>query len=459
MTLPHYFSKRLRSDFFSDFAERPTTLHLIVGVFMPVSTLLFIITLSKNVPYYDQWEFISLLDKFYTGNLTFVELLSQHNEHRFLFPRLCMIALAYLTHWNIRAEITFSVLMAIAIFLLLCQATNYSIICRKEKTGRPYVIYSLLSILIFSMLQGDNWLWGWQLGIFINVLSMVLGFYTLVFAYKSRWFSLFIAIVCGIVASFSFANGLLYWIIGTGALSMGYYKDKWSAASLLTWLFASIIVIVSYLYDFKTVSGHTPLSYSLLHPLAFVSYMAVFLGSAICQIPRFVSVSLLIGISGFGLLVYLIRKLIQAGELTDWPLMFWHCLLAYSLLSDLLAALGRSSFGLDQALSSRYVTIGNFFWIWLVVMTFRVGQSRMNAFFPKILPLAATICAGIILLSMVQVVRVYSLRKRLLERNETALRRNQYDINTLRSIVNTNPSIVPPGNRTMQRNKLSFYWR
>lgn len=441
--------------------EKSTTLQLVVGVIMPLIIILFIVTLSKNVPYYDQWYFIPLLNSFYKGDVTFAALWEQHYEHRLLFPRLFMLALAALTHWNIRAEIAFRVVMATVTFVLLCRAVDYTVIrtnlSSKENHKRPYVLYSLLSVLIFSTLQGDNWLWGWQIQIFMSVLATIVGFYALVFTNRFRWLSFLIAIVCGIIASFSFANGLSYWIVAAGALWVGYYKNQWSVGYLFVWVITSVIAVTSYLYDFKSIGHHPPLSYSLLHPLAFISYVAVFLGSPLCQIPRFIPISFLLGVGGLLFFGYLARKLHEIGGLTDWTLMFWHCLLAYSLLSDVLIALGRSGFGVDQALSSRYVTISNFFWTWLVVVTFRVGKHRMNAFFPKILPLAAIACAGIIALSMVQVVRVYNLRKQLLERNEAALRVNRYDMRTLRDINDQKPSLVPTGNRAMRRNKLSFY--
>ena len=275
-----------------------------------------------------------------------------------------------------------------------------------------------------------------------------------------RWLSFIIAIVCGLVASFSFANGLLYWLIGTGALLVEYYKNRWSITYVLIWLVVSVVVITGYMYDFKPVGHHPPITYSLSHPLLFFSYIAVFLGSPICQIPRFVSVSFMFGLVGIILIIYLIRKLLAGNgkELIHQPLIFWHCLLMYSLLSDFITALGRSGFGINQALSSRYVTISNFFWIWIIVVIFRIGQHRLNTIFSKILSPTAIICSGFIVLSMVQTVRVFILRKQLLERNEAALRADRYDYHTLRDINDMNPALVPTGNRTMQKNKLSFYW-
>ena len=185
MNMFYSFAHKLRSDLFLPLSAKPTTLQLILGAVMPFSTALFIGTLSKNVPYYDQWYFIPLLDSFYNDHVTFGALWEQHNEHRLVFPRLLMLTLASLTHWSIWAEIACSVVMAIITFLLLCRAADYTVIPNYADRGpvhkRPYTLYILFLMILFSPLQGDNWIWGWQLQIFMSVMATVVGFYAIVF--------------------------------------------------------------------------------------------------------------------------------------------------------------------------------------------------------------------------------------------------------------------------------------
>ncbi len=160
MALFNRFIHKLRSDFFLSLTEKPTTLQVAVGAFAPLSTILLIIGLSKNVPYYDQWYFVPLLDSFHTGNVTFAALWEQHNEHRLVFPLLLMLAPASLTHWNVQAEIVFGVVLAIATFLFLCRAIDHTVIrtksSKRDNRKRPYALYSLLSVLPFSTLQGSH---------------------------------------------------------------------------------------------------------------------------------------------------------------------------------------------------------------------------------------------------------------------------------------------------------------
>ena len=57
-----------------------------------------------NVPFWDQWELVGLLAAASDGTLTWAEIFRQHNEHRMVFPKIIMLALAALTGWNVVGE-------------------------------------------------------------------------------------------------------------------------------------------------------------------------------------------------------------------------------------------------------------------------------------------------------------------------------------------------------------------
>ncbi|HAN73960.1 MAG TPA: hypothetical protein DCQ63_06465 [Planktothrix sp. UBA8402] len=76
----------------------------------------FIIYFGVNVPFYDQWVVPALLEKTATGTLQFKDLFELHNNHRILFPRLIFIALGFISSWNIKLELFFSLCLAIITF-------------------------------------------------------------------------------------------------------------------------------------------------------------------------------------------------------------------------------------------------------------------------------------------------------------------------------------------------------
>ncbi len=81
-----------------------------------VFLLCVIFKYAVAVPYWDQWELVPLLEKMDAGGLTFHDLWAQHNEHRILFPKIIMLALARLTGWNTYYELTVNVVLALVLF-------------------------------------------------------------------------------------------------------------------------------------------------------------------------------------------------------------------------------------------------------------------------------------------------------------------------------------------------------
>lgn len=90
-------------------------LPLALTIAPPVIQFLYIRCFSVDVPWWDEWAFVDLLQSWSRQDMGRVIALlwAQHNEHRPLFPRLIMLVLAQLTGWNIRTEMYFSLLLSI----------------------------------------------------------------------------------------------------------------------------------------------------------------------------------------------------------------------------------------------------------------------------------------------------------------------------------------------------------
>lgn len=91
---------------------------LVRALFLLLSTLpavflgKLIIKYSVNVPFWDQWAVARYINKYLTYNLTFTDLLAQHNEARILFTRIIFLNLAYWTRWDVRYEMLLMFLIA-----------------------------------------------------------------------------------------------------------------------------------------------------------------------------------------------------------------------------------------------------------------------------------------------------------------------------------------------------------
>jgi hypothetical protein len=86
---------------------------LILLALPALSILLLISVYGVNVPFWDQWKGVAaVLEKMNAGTLGFRDFMAQHNEHRIFFPRLLTFLLALVTHWNVKAELFMSWLLA-----------------------------------------------------------------------------------------------------------------------------------------------------------------------------------------------------------------------------------------------------------------------------------------------------------------------------------------------------------
>ena len=114
---------------------------------------------AVNVPYWDEWDddIAGLFVKWADGHLAFSDFWAQHNESRFVLPRLIFLALGSLTHWNLCYEMGCTLLLASlaagAVFWLGCKTFS-------NQTAMRRAAFFIASLLIFSPAQYEVWLWG-----------------------------------------------------------------------------------------------------------------------------------------------------------------------------------------------------------------------------------------------------------------------------------------------------------
>lgn len=318
-----------------------------------------------DCPYWDQWEFVPLLAKSYAGHVTLGDLWAQHNEHRLIFPRIVMLLLAHATRWNTLYEQGLNVVLAGLIFLAAAVQARKT---ARTAGGRAFIwVLPMLSLLVFSVSQAENWFWGWQIQMFMNILAAVAGIVMLAGSRESLA-RFTIAIGLGVVSAYTFANGILYWPAGLLVLLMigPDGKRRVLNARMGAWLIAAVVTSASYLYHYEHPADHPPLTFALKHFVSWMQYVFVYLGSP-CGI-YMIPVATVTGILGLGLFGYSAWALLRSKRLAVADLAPYAGITFYSLGSAMVSGLGRLGFGVSQALSSRYVTMSNPMWISVFVL-------------------------------------------------------------------------------------------
>ncbi|HKU19073.1 MAG TPA: hypothetical protein VJP80_07460 [Candidatus Saccharimonadales bacterium] len=343
---------------------------------------------SVNVPFWDQWEYVPLIQKAHHGLLGIHDLWMQHNEHRILFPRLVTIGLAFLTGYNIRFEVFANLITATMTFGLL------TLLLRRTFRAWPktlLVLAALTAWLLYSPVQWINWIWGFQLAFFMGVLFSVLTIYLLTqteSAHYSRYF--YASLVAATVATYSLGNGIVVW--GVGLLLL--WLQQADRRKYVWWLATALVVAASYLYKFKRSPDSLPLGTVIREPLQVTKYVLSYLGRNLAITPsgaRLTGAVLLVALMLSLVVIYRRKKL--AGVLP------WAALALYAICTAVLAAVSRLNFGINHSMVNSYTTISVMFIIGTLVLVAYAAQLLLHKVPAQRLPYcyATLVLAGLVL--------------------------------------------------------------
>ena len=337
--------------------------------------LYLVLRYAVSIPLLDDWEMIPIVTSAREGGLTFAQLFEQQQEARTLFPKLLFILFSLGRHWDSRIAMMFSLLLccltAIGIFFLLRQSGL-------SKTTT--VVTFLLSVLvIFSPAQHELWLLASGFPSFIPALCLVWGLCTVQSRLpiaKKFW----LCLAAAVFASFTLANGLLVWSLTFPAL-FTVERERRDFRWLGGWVVAGAICGGIYFWHFHAQPDLPP--FGPPKPVSdYLRYLAAFLGAGLGRAGSGdpLTTSMLVGAAvllGFlGTVVYsAMRCLDRAFCRRVVP---WIAIAAFSVMSGVLAALGRIEWGVSQALESRYVAFSLYGLIGVIALVAIASESLLR---------------------------------------------------------------------------------
>lgn len=332
---------------------------------IPVVILIgFVAHFSINVPIDDEWRLAPLFEKIAQGNITFNDFWALHSNHRIVFPKIIISLLAFASRWNINYPLCLSIGLAGLTFI-----ATYKLSSLQAKNGDNlwHLANILTCILVFSLVQHENWLWGFQLAWFLVNLCFVSAVNVLVsnnnFSPKIR---ISLAAIFCFIASFSLAQGLLSWLVAIPAVMALEGKIVHKKIKLIVWMLLFVATCAIYSIDYHP-SRKTSIISLLNKPLVVIDYFLSLLGSPIVRSP---GVSALVGLVIFTSFIFFVwhfgRKITENREALPWLSIGW-----FSVLASLFITAGRAEFGAIQAIeSSRYTTNS----ILLLIALVQLGQ-------------------------------------------------------------------------------------
>ncbi|TCT22186.1 hypothetical protein [Thiobaca trueperi] len=329
----------------------------IIAALPPAIVACYIFLLGLNIPFWDQWDFLSQLLKIQDTGISFEQLISQHNEHRPFFPRIIWIGLAQLTQYNVNAELWINFFFAL-ITLVFFIWQSKKIWSRLDVSPDIWTI-PLIVLVVFNLGQWESWLIGFQTIMYLGMLSVVIGFFLL--AKQASPLSFYGAIALGFVANYSMANGLFYWICGFFILLQ--FEDRaLRLLRLVAWSIFSLISVTFFFHGWQTKS-HLDFSYILTHLDSWGIWILNFLGAPIFTHWH---IAWLFGV--FGLIFYLVvpLKLSRGQRLIVSP---YFAIAIFLILTAFAVSSGRFSEDKPSySVISRYLTMTSWFWAALIAL-------------------------------------------------------------------------------------------
>jgi hypothetical protein len=326
---------------------------------LPLLPVIYLLSLvakyGVNVPYADEFTLAPLLVKAHEHTINFSDLFRQHNEHRYFFPRLLFIAFAYFSHGDVRAEMFFSALLA------GFTAITLWVVIRRTITGsieKALALAFLVNLLLFSPVQAENWVWGFQ---FVLLLCNFLFACGLLVAISSLnvWKKYVLCAVLAIVSTFSFGGGVLLWAL-TFPIALSFepaQQFKRSACWLFAWVALGTAVLCLYFVGFRHPAQVPGVAVGLLD---YYLYVTTFVGAHLWRADRTEAIlpAALIGtvlLALYGAAALYLLRYVRDSSLRK-RMIPWLTIGAYAFLSACLAAVARIGFGVNQGLDSRYTS-------------------------------------------------------------------------------------------------------
>jgi len=322
-----------------------------------LAVLAIIHAYGGRLPLEDQWDtpgrlFEAQLD----GWLHWSQFFDQHNEARKAFASGVWMLLA-MGGWSPRLEMYTS-----ALLVALCVAL-YFVICRRSgarSSLAPMQLAIVASVILFNPLGFTGapapWLWGVNLENALALTALIGGVCANVsLSFGPRRYA--ISAACSVAATYSFANGMLLWVLlyprWFGAGNRGGNSRALRGVTLdVLYLAAFATVVIAYFHGYTKPPQHPALSDALGRPDRIFQFLFAWLGAPLSPLRNNVVSAGATGLVGFVLLGW---ALVQVARRGLWgraaPFLM---LAAYSLVSGAGVALGRSTMKMQIALASRY---------------------------------------------------------------------------------------------------------
>ncbi|RPH41067.1 MAG: hypothetical protein EHM87_20665 [Burkholderiales bacterium] len=324
------------------------------------------------VPHWDMWDgYLGFYTKLADGDAG--AWWAQHNEHRMVLGRL--LFWIDLAHFRGRG-----VFLIVANYLLVAAACALFVRMAWERThGSMRWLAGFLVAWLFLWIQENNLTWGFQSAFFLAQLLPLCGFWSMHHAARGKPGAFGWALAFGVLSIGTMANGVLALpLMSVQALLCGLGRRRIVILAL-----ASLACTALYFNGYVAPAGHGSLTRSLLEsPGMVLRFTLLYLGGPFAHLAGGAASGIGVGlVAGASMLVVCAGATWRALRQRP-PDTLRIALLAFMVYVGGTAfgtAGGRAAFGIEQALSSRYMTPALMAWAALLLIALPAGGPRRRA--------------------------------------------------------------------------------
>jgi hypothetical protein len=345
------------------------------------------------LPFWDEWHTPgSQFESWRRGTLTLAEMFSQHNESRLFFSRLLYFSLEHFGGWDVRKEIRVVFIGVCALALLLLH------LLRRTPGATPIstlVGWTLMMGVCFAPVQVENFLYGIEIETFLPGFALLAaaGINLAGLSFRAKTL---LNLTLAFVATYSFANGMLVWVL---AWPLSSPNEPASRARRAAWLGLYFVVgaisIGCYFIGYHRPSYHPEFASPLARFWDLAHYIVLWSGNYFAS-PFARPFPL--GVAALSLFAAAaVFALWTSWRRGDWRTFYpWLLLGAFSCVTVVTTALGRLGFGVEQALDNRYVAFSRFFYLALFGLFYSIYAGRIRSATPARRTIFLALASGMI---------------------------------------------------------------
>jgi hypothetical protein len=336
-----------------------------VALLVPAGQILALLwaiwTRTLQVPWWDEWATVGLVEHANQGTLTAHDLWVPHfHSHRIVIPRLVDLALIELTRWNRQIEMTFDLAVAVAAGLLIFWCLRRTL----RSLDAALALVVPLSLLLLSFSQYADWFLPFQLQNIGTTFGAALCLWALAPPPAPRrggWRAVGLAIVGASIATLCSAAGLMAWVAFIPSVARTGYRK------LVLWAGVGAGMWAAYLYGFPSQGRFPPLTDAAKFVLGLLGAPLGY--PSLRRSEVFGLAGLLLLAAATGAIAVLWRRGADVRAA-----LIWLDLALFALLAALLTADGRSAGSVGLGITSRYQFLGALWWVALFALGGWIAQ-------------------------------------------------------------------------------------